>query len=398
VERKKISGTIEANRYIGASIVKKLVIALIALTTVLYFISVFNLDIDVPDFFYDADTPRTLLYVSDPNSAISSIRPFLFLISWILKISLGLLDPYVAWCILNLVCILIQILCIKSILRQMNISLRNISLILTNLSVLCWFFVPDTFILGITFFVLGIVIYDQGSKNYRIILSGIISTSLNLFFLLPWTIAHIVLGRKNLVKSFSTAISVFMSLASLVLVSQYLQRFRPFLPDQNLQPSINSVEPFLNVTLADKLGFFSTIDSLHWFHSPLLGIENNVLCFFTAPWTQGYSYVPGTWAIDSNFLPFWILFFATTLTLIAFLGIYFMKSEYKVFVSFIFGLELATCLLFLTYSTHPFLFAPFLLVSRISGLILFVQRYTWALIPLVSISATLTFSSLQYMP
>ena len=61
--------------------------------TVLYFFSVFDLVIDVPDFFYDADTPRTLQYLNEPNSAISSIRPFLFLIVWILKLLFGAFQP-----------------------------------------------------------------------------------------------------------------------------------------------------------------------------------------------------------------------------------------------------------------------------------------------------------------
>jgi len=258
--------------------------------------------------------------------------------------------------------------------------------------------VPDTFILGITFFILGIVIYGDGTKNYRIILSGIISSSLNLFFFLPWTIAHLVLGRKNLVKSFSTLIPVSVSLALMVIVTQFLQRFKTVFPNQNLQSSINSVDPFQNLPFADKSGIFSSVDSLGWFHSPFLGIGNSLLSFLTAPWTQGYSYVVGTWAVDSNFLPFWILFFAIISTLVSYLGIFIIKREYTVFVTFVVGLELATCLLFLTYSTHPYLFAPFLVFSRISGIILFVQRYEWALIPLVLMSATLTVSSLQYIP
>lgn len=372
--------------------------ALISSITVFYFISFFNIDIAVPDFFYDADTPRTLLYVSEPRSAISSIRPFLFFVSWVSNLFIEFLHPYSAWCILNVICIIIQIICVKYILGKFSIPLRSISFVLTNLSILSWTLVPDTFILGITFFMLSIVLYGDGSVTYRVFLSGIIAASLNIFFVLPWIIAHLYLGKKTLVLSFWKALPPMFAVITMILSTQYLQKFKPPTPNEELQGSIQAIKPLVHFPFSNHSGIFSSVDSMGWFHSPFLGTAKNLLSFFTAPWTQGYNYVPGIPAIYSDLLPLLILLLATLLTFMSFLGLFIMKNQYRVFVSFIFSLEVATCFLFLTYSTHPYLFSPFLCVGRISGLIFVAGRFEKTFFPLVLISGILTVSSLQFMP
>jgi hypothetical protein len=381
-----------------SSYIYNLVALVVSATTLAYFFWHFKIEITVTDFFYDADTPRTLLYVTDPSNAISSIRPFLFLVSWIPYVFNTILQPYLAWCLFNVCCILISTFAIRRIFWETNIPLRNLGFLLTNLSLLCWTVVPDTFIVGITFFVLGVLVYGDGSKSYRVILSGIVATSLNVFFLVPWLTAHIFLGRKTLVQSVGRAFASITIVAFMLLSSQYLQRFKPLVQIVDGRTSMDVTKPFRELPFDDELGILSSIDSIRWFHSPFIGLGENLLSFFTAPWTQGYRYVSGTWAVDSDFLPFAVLFLAVLLTVASYFGIYFMRKENRVFVSFVFCLEIATCILFLTYSTHPFLFAPFVLASRIFGLIFFVYKFGIAFFPLILISSILTVSSLQYMP
>lgn len=366
--------------------------------TVLYFFSVFDLEIDVPDFFYDADTPRTLYYLNEPNSSISSIRPFLFPVAWILKLSLGTLQPYLVWTTLNIICALIQIICIKQIFREMNFSLMYTSFILTNFSALCWIVVPDTFMLGVTFFLLSIVLYGDGSSKLRIFFSGILATGMNLFLLLPWLLSHILLGRKFIINSFIRAMPVIIIVTAMTFATQYLQRFKSTFQNEDYEFSIQAIEPSLISNLSGQSGVLASMETLVWIHSPFTGILKNLLSYFTAPWTQGYSYISGTYAIDSIFHPFWVLFLAITMTFFSFVGIYFLRNEFGVFASFLFSLEISTCFLFLTYSYHPYLFAPFLLVSRISGLIFFVRRFDLAIAPFLLITVSLTVLSLHFLP
>ena len=380
------------------SIVSYYAATFISAITVIYFLWAFKIDVTVPDFFYDADTPRTLLYLTEPSTAISSIRPFLFFISWILSGFTQILPPYFAWSILNLFCILILVLAFRNIFHKTDISPRYTAFLFTNLSVLCWTVVPDTFILGITFFLLGVVLYGDGSKSHRVILSGVVASSLNVFFLFPWLAAHSLLGRKTLVKSAGRAFSVIMAVGSMMFFAQYLSRFKPPERRVELPSSMEKIEPFQDLPFYDASGVFSTVDFMRWFHSPFVGAGENLLTFFTSPWTQGYRYVSGTWAIDSVYLPFAFLFLAVLLTAVSYFGIFLMHVEHRTFMLFLFCLEISTCLLFLTYSTHPFLFAPFLLASRVSGLVYFGHKFESAFLPLVLVSSFMTIFSLQYMP
>jgi hypothetical protein len=397
VYREKFDSTTIGSRLKRFSILNDSVATLISAITLAYFSWVFEIDSAVPDFFYDADAPRTLGYVTEPNSAISFIRPFLFLVSWIPNSLNEILQSYRAWSLLSFCCILIAALVFLRIFREINIPLRNVGFLITNLSLLCWTVVPDTFILGITFFMLGVLLYGDGSRIHRVTLSGIFASSLNIFLLAPWLTAHILLGRKTLVKSVGRAVPSITIVAFILLSIQYLQRFKP--PSESAG-SISSemIKSLRDSSYYEPSGILSSVDAMGWFHSPFIGMRENFVYFFTAPWTQGYSYITGTWAIDSVFLPFAVLFTAVLVTLVSYFGIFFMHRKYRVFVSFAFGLEIWTCILFLTYSSHPFLFAPFLLISRVSGLIYFVYKFESLFIPLILVSSILTISSLQFMP
>jgi hypothetical protein len=379
------------------SILKDSAAMLISVITLVYFSRVFEIDSAVTDFFYDADTPRTLGYVTEPQGAISSIRPFLFLVSWIPNSLIEILQPYLAWCLLNICCILILTLATQRIFREMNIPLRNIGFLITNLSLLCWTAVPETFLLGITFFMLGVLLYGDGSRIHRVTLSGIFASSLNVFLLAPWLTAHILLGRKTLVKSVGRAFPSITIVTFILFSTQYLQRFKP--PSESAGSiSTEMFKSFRDSSYYDPSGIFSSVGSMGWFHSPFIGMRENLIYFFTAPWTQGYSYIAGIWAIDSVFLPFAVLLAAVLLTIVSYFGIFFMHRKYRVIASFALGLEIWTCILFLTYSSHPFLFAPFLLISRVSGLIHFVYKFESSFVPLILVSSILTISSLQFMP
>jgi hypothetical protein len=390
---------INSTRLKRPTFLKDSVATFISATTLVYFSWLFEIDSALPnDFFYDADTARTLGYVTEPNTAFSSIRPFLFLVSWILNLSNEILQPYLAWFLLNVCCILILTFATRRIFRKINIPVRNLGFLVTNLSLLCWIVVPDTFILGITFFMLGVLLYGDGTRIHRVTLSGIVASSLNIFFLAPWLTAHILLGRKTLIKSVGRAFPSITIVASILFSSKYLEIFKPSSESFDSSISTEVILASRDIAYYDPSGITAPFASLGWFHSPFIGTGENLVYFFTAPWTQGYSYVIGTWAIDSVFLPFAILFLAVLLSLASYFGIFFMHREFRVFVSFAFSLEIWTCILFLTYSSHPFLFAPFLLISRVSGLVYFINKFESAFVPLILISSILTISSLQFMP
>lgn len=381
------------------SIIKDSVATLISAITLVYFSREFEIDSSLPnDFFYDADTARTLDYITEPNSALSSIRPFLFLVSWILNLSNEILQPYLAWCLLNLCCILLLTFATRRILREINIPLRNVGFLATNLSLLCWIAVPDTFILGITGFMLGVLLYGDGSRIHRVTLSGIVASSLNIFFLVPWLTAHILLGRKTLIKSFGRAFPSITIVSFILFSIKYLEKFKPSSVSVDRRTSTEVILAVRDSAYYDPAGIAAPFKSLGWFHSPFIGFGENLVYFFTAPWTQGYRYIMGTWAIDSVFLPFAVLFSAVLLTLVSYFGIFFMHRKHKILGLFAFSLEIWTCVLFLTYSNHPFLFAPFLLISRVYGLIYFTYKFESSFVPLILISSILTISSLQFMP
>jgi hypothetical protein len=306
-----------------------------------------------------------------------------------------IISSFQAWTVLNVLCILIVILSVKRIFANKFIQPSNVTLVLTNFSVLSWIFVPDTFVVGITFFVLGVVLYNDGKKRRNVFLSGVVASSMNLFFFLPWMLAHFFLGRQLFFECMKRAIQVLFAVLVIAISAQFFQKYRPASLSE-ASPSVNpTLERYQYFPFYDQPGLLSSVDSLGWVHSPFMGFGMNLVSFFSAPWTQGYRYAPETWAIHSQLFPVLILIVAICLSLLSFLGIYLARIEFRTFFVFCCGLEISVCLLFLTYSIHPFLFAPFLIFSRISGLIILVNKYEFISFPVTLTSTFLTFFSLN---
>ena len=80
-----------------------LALSITVCTLIGLFASSFEVHAEIPDYFYDADSPRTLNYVIDPRSAISTIRPALFLVSLLAHFLHFFVTPYVAWSIINVI-------------------------------------------------------------------------------------------------------------------------------------------------------------------------------------------------------------------------------------------------------------------------------------------------------
>jgi len=349
-----------------------LVCGFVALFNTLYFLHKYNVITNINDVFYDADAARTLTYASDPKNAISSIRPLLYGISWFPHLISKLVSPFVAWVILNSICLIVIIWLTNKTIANSFTQYLCITFLFVNFSTLSWTIVPDTFLLGATFFMLAIEVYGDGSKRWRVIGSGIIATGLNLFLIVPWTIAHIFLSRKEIVKGMIRLIEVGLILIIMAIVTQYAFRFKPESSVKLTETILKTSETQVLLPSSSQTGVIDSVSSLGWLHSPLLGTLKNLIMFLGSPWTVSYHYTPATAAIDSVFFPIFVLVIASGLSLVSFSGLFQMRSIFPRFFVFFVGLEIGTLLLFLTYGFHPVLYSPFLLVSRISGLSFFL--------------------------
>jgi hypothetical protein len=344
---------------------------LVALLLLIYFFSRFQVFTDVPDFFYDADTPRTLAYLQDPRLAISSIRPGLFIIAIVANILVTYFPPFFIWKAINFLAIIVIGYAIAKF-GGGTTSLSKIYLYLAvNFSILVWFNVPDTFLLGTAFFSAAILIYQDGKSYFRVILSGLVASSLNLFFLLPWILGHILIGRKKMRLCFTQSFLLFALVGTISVLTQFFQRFRPTLElsSQVVGQDKVRIQSYLPFYKSD--GFTSKVEVLGWIHVPWMGAVENFICFISAPWMPSYKYQSGIWAINSSFFHFSYLLFSITLTFFAYLGFWRYRGLHQNSSLFILGLEISTFLLFFTYSTHPFLFSPFLVLTRVIGVALF---------------------------
>lgn len=336
--------------------------------TLFFFLWNFNVDTTADNLFYDADSLRTIMYGSDPRYAISSVRPFLAVIS-LLPFGLSqLFSNYISWTILNILCVFIMVFVSSKLLRNLGHSNIFYILLLTNFSILAWIFVPDTFLLGMTVFLVSIHIYGEGTNFIRVVLSLILASTLNVFLFLPWFLAHVVIQRKRKVFGLKTSCVGLGILTLLILPGQVLDKFKP---------SVNPTPPISYalhqrmihfLPLYDSTGPLGHMGSVAWFHSPFVGLNRNFLTFVSAPWIVDYRYQIETIAIDSKIFPYALIIPAALLTLISYFGLGQLHKKSPVIFLFCIGLEIGTAILFFTYSIHPFLFSPFLLFSRVLGL------------------------------
>jgi hypothetical protein len=373
------------------------VCTLIAVAMLVYFLSNFTIATSVSDFFYDADTPRTLNYLNNPTFAFSSLRPFLVVVTSIGFLFNIFVTTYLAWCLLNFLGLAALGWSLRKLTNQ-TISKGQILLMLTaNFSALCWFAMPDTFLLAITFFSIAIVIYAEGSQKFRIVLSGIIASSLNLFLLFAWLAAHFWLGRKSPFKTLSTASLVILITGLASASGQILNRetgqssLPPTLAVQSTDP-VTSVFPFY-----EGDGLLEKFSVLKWIHPPWIGIQENLLSFLSAPWMPSYKYDIANLPSNSERFPVLALILAISLSLLSFYGLFKSRRKFRNCVIFCFSLEITVFILFITYSTHPFLFSPFLLLPRLFGLLVLANGQKAKLYLPLSASFVATILSLYLL-
>ena len=343
-------------------------VSVITSLTLVFFLRNFNFDSAADNSFYDADSIRTMMYGSDPRNAISSVRPFLVVIS-LLPFGLShLFSNYISWTILNVFCIFIMVFVSSKLLRNLYHDNIFYILLLANFSTVVWIFVPDTFLLAMTVFLVAIYIYGEGINFIRVVLSLILASTLNVFLFLPWFLAHVIIQRKRIVFGLKTSCVGLGILTLLILPGQVLEKFKP---------TINPIPPISYelqqrmihfLPLYDSTGPLGHIGSVAWFHSPFVGFNRNFLTFVCAPWIVDYRYQIERIAIDSKNFPYALIIPAALLTLLSFLGLGRLYKKSPVISLFCIGLEIGTAILFFTYSIHPFLFSPFLLFSRVLGL------------------------------
>jgi len=370
------------------------IVALLFLSiNVLFYLLNFRVDVNVDNAFYDSDSARTLSYVYEPRNAISSVRPMLYLFSWIPHLLSKVVSPYIAWTSVTLFLLSFIIHSVFKIFGNRSFDFYPALLVFVNNAVLSWIFVPDTFVLGSAAYIFAIRLYTGGSKYWRVISSGILASCFNLFLIIPWMVAHIYLGRDELKKTLSRAIQVALLTILMAATSQFFAKFKPV----DISPIASSLLPSRITGKALPLiannGFLSSIQSLGWIHSPVPGAIKNSITYLVSPWTFGYHYSSEFGAIQSPLFPPLILILGVGVSMLSFFGIVIMRVEYPRFTVFAGSLEAATCMLYLFYSTHPVLFAPFLFVTRIPGLIYFIRKKLSLLYPLLFLLTVLNIWS-----
>ena len=358
----------------NARTIRILACLLISLSNIVFFLHKFDVSTSIDDVFYDADSARTLTYVSDPKNAISSIRPLLYFVSWYPHLISKVLSSYAAWVILNVSCLIIAIWLTNRNIAQSRMHSVIIICLFVNFSTLSWILVPDTFLLGVTFFTLAITVYGDGANRWRVIGSGIVAAGFNLFLLVPWCIAHIFLSRRTILNAVIRAIEVAFTIFIMAMTAEYFSKFRPNSAAKLTESLLSTAEPQELSSSPTQQGLLDSVGSLGWVHSPLLGTVENLTMYLSSPWTVAYHYTSDSLAVNSPFSPFFVLAFASGLSFLSFSGLYQMRIRYRRFTVFCVSLEIGTCLLFLTYGFHPVLYSPFLLVTRISGVSFYILK------------------------
>lgn len=324
------------------------------------------------DSFYDADSMRTLNYLSDFSLSLSYIRPTLIFVSIIgFPIAL-LLSPYVAWTILTilsyslLIYSVIRLSAVHEILGRQKLFLAASA----SFSAVAFLFVPDTFVLSIALFFFGIVILTRKETVSWVGVSFLISSGTNLFFAIPWTIYYFVVRRLDRsMKLFALgAILPLLFLQGIQLLA------RKTLPSETLtsalsdSPSLGNSGGSLLPSGSWTESFLSSSDALKWLHSPLDNLQVNLLSFFTAPWTVNYRYEMGLFPDQSQVLPIWIILCGISITFLSYVGIWQYRVKNKRLFLLLCITEISCLVLFITYGPHPYLFSPFLIATRALGI------------------------------
>jgi hypothetical protein len=355
-----------------------IVIVIFSSLPVLVFLYYFPFGIAINDFFYDGDSQRTILYAQDLRYSISTIRPLLPVFSIAPLLMAKIISSYSAWTCLNIFVMFFMITMGSKLFSSRSMKIFFVVLLVINFTSLVWIFVPETFLLAICFFLLTMLVYGDGNQRHRVFFSGLLSAILNIYLFVPWAIAHLLNRRNRLGIFVRDVIPVLTILFTLSLMMKFLGRYK--LDDTSFAVTINNNKVMTSLP-ADVLppddvvinGFFSNFSSLAWLHMPVPGVTKNIIAFFTSPWMPSYRYQVGVNATDSVQYSTIMLGTAIMISILSFVGIWKRYNRFPIISNFCIALEISICGLFLAYGYHPYLFSPLLLVSRVIGLVLFID-------------------------
>jgi len=367
---------------------------------ILVFLYYFPFGITENNFFYDADSQRTIFITEDLRYAISTIRPLLPVFSIAPFLMAKIISGYSAWTCLNLVAMFSIVIIGSKLFSSRFMKIYFTILLVINFTSLVWVFVPDTFLLGICFFLLAMFVYGDGNRRNRVFFSGLLSSVLSIYLFVPWAIAHLLNRRKRFGSFVRDVIPVLTILTISTSISLFLGRFK--MEDASLLGTSNNSRVMTNLSTeiapSDEIVFsdlVSKFDALAWLHLPVPGLTKNIITFFTSPWMPNYRYQIGVNATDSTQYSNIMVGTAIIISVLSFIGIWKRHHNFPVICNFSIALEIYICLLFLTYGYHPYLFSTLLLVSRIIGLVLFIDyRPKIRHLLLISVSL-LTCSAIQ---
>jgi hypothetical protein len=327
------------------------------------------------DVFYDADSIRTLNYLQDVWSALSYIRPTLVFVALLGSPLAILLSPYIAWMIITLLSFLLLMYSLTKLIEVHKFLDNRFLLIaiVSNFAAVAFLFVPDTFIMSSAFFFFGIVVLEKRQTLPFIAASLLISCGTNLFFAIPWA-TYYFFRRFNDRRIMNFAIGGVIPLAAL-LAAQWVAR--KIAQISTLSTEIDSSandSSTMNQNLSESgiQSFYSNSDALKWLHNPLDNLWMNILSYLSAPWTVNYHYEKGLIPQAESALPLAIILCGMALTLISFQALWRNRLQHKALVVLMFVTEASCVVLFLTYGPHPYLFSPFLIATRVVGLLFYV--------------------------
>jgi hypothetical protein len=111
------------------------------------------------------------------------------------------------------------------------------------------------------------------------------------------------------------------------------------------------------------------VGTLDWLHSPFEGFCTNLLSFLASPWMPTYKYLIDQKASESQLFATAYLTLSLIFTVLAWFGLWSTREASPILFKFCISLEVACLFLFITFSIHPFLFAPLVMPSRYLGII-----------------------------
>lgn len=339
------------------------------------------------NLFYDADSGRTLDYLQDPLRSMALMRPLLFPIMAVWHLVQKIISAYPAWLLLNIIATLYLLFYIRPIGKEQKDHFFFYLFFCTSFGILSWTLVPDTFILSVSLYLLATWVMLKKATFFRETAAGILAAGTNIFFLFPWTIFYFwqrKISKWTLLAYSSTVLIVLGSAALTYTVKPDFDWGQPEKTGETVPVAqtgkIVDGNPENYLRIREYLPFFDSklfghnIGQFAWIHNPLDGLFHNILSFLTSPWIPTYFYLPSEIGVDSVLIHPLILGVGLIFTCLAFFGYSVLYRVNRRRFHLAISLEFASLLLFVSFSIHPYLFSPLLIIGRFSGLYILLSE------------------------